>query len=138
MFVLALALSTLLIPEGDWPDDGRLKAAANRGDKQAAYELGRRYEAERGGHCNAAVAKHWYELAARDSFQEPQVFYTAPVGTQKYGRMVRLGQRLKLPGLTEAKERLNALRTVSCSEQVREVLRAEGVDQKPSVTQKLP
>jgi TPR repeat protein len=138
MFFLALILSTTVSTPAEVAEDGRLKAAANRGDKRAAYDLGRRYEDAHGGHCDIAIAKHWYERAANDSFQEPNSFYAAPVGLQKYGRIVRLGPRLRLPGLPEAKERLKSLRETSCPRQGQGVRQAEGISRTSPAIIELP
>lgn len=101
----------------DWADrpTANVRTAAKHGDRRAALELGKRYEAGRGGlSCDWRAARHWYGFAARDGVNR-RLFYSPPVGGETYGRAIDLGTTTTIPGLIEAKRRLVALPRGRCA-----------------------
>lgn len=89
--------------------------AARHEDKTAAFELGRRYETGQDGvPCDIAKAKKWYTRAAQTtSGTTPS--YSAPVGSERFGRLVEVGGRI-VPGLPIAAARLDALQAIPRSQ----------------------
>jgi hypothetical protein len=87
----------------------RLQCSAGAGDKSAQLELGIRYEEGRGVPADLRRAERLYASAARTR-QIPNYVYSAPVGTEKTGRMVPIGPPRTIPGLLQARARLARLR----------------------------
>lgn len=89
-------------------DFAAVKRAAERENKAAQLELGDRYRTGIDGHRDLSKARRWYRRAARDVFRSTSV-YSAPVGKESYGRAIRTGSTLLVPGLPEAKSRLSLI-----------------------------
>jgi len=88
-----------------------VNSAAKSGDKAAQLELGKRYESGSGGaSCNWRLAERWYSRASRTSGTGERLVYSAPVGRERFGRMMDAGSGRKVPGLPEATRRLDLLR----------------------------
>lgn len=90
-----------------------VNTAAKSGDKAAQLELGKRYESGSGGaSCDIGKAKKWYARAARTT-GGAALAYSAPVGKERYGRMVDVGGSRVVTGLPAAASRLDDLRARS-------------------------
>jgi hypothetical protein len=112
VFALLLSAATATAQAPDWSQASAtaVERAARDGDKAAALELGRRFEAGTGGlTCSTLKALAWYRRAARTS-QGGRLVYSAPVAGERYGRMIPVsGERSKV-GLPAAQEHFLALR----------------------------
>ena len=86
-----------------------LECAAASGDKFAQLELGIRYETGEGVPRDLRRAERFYARAARDEPRSRYV-YSAPVGDERYGRLIPISDGTAAPGLAEAQERLSRLR----------------------------
>lgn len=84
---------------------GELACQASAGNKVAQLELGIRYENGDRVPRDLAQAERLYARAAR-SDRNGRYVYSPPVGNEKYGRVIPVGQSTNSPGLPEAKERL--------------------------------
>lgn len=82
-----------------------LACQASAGNKVAQLELGIRYENGIGVSRDFAKAERLYARAAR-SDRSGRYVYSPPVGNEKYGRVIPIGQSTNSPGLPEARERL--------------------------------
>lgn len=85
-----------------------LEAAVRKGDKEAALELGIRYEEGVGVPRDERKAISLYRRAARTEVRRTSV-YSPPVGSERYGRAVEAGQPQITPGIPEAADRLRRL-----------------------------
>lgn len=83
----------------------KLACQASSGNKVAQLELGIRYENGIGVSRDVLKAERLYTRAAR-SDRSGRYVYSPPVGNEKYGRVIPVGQSMNSPGLPEAKERL--------------------------------
>ncbi len=86
-----------------------LECAAASGDKFAQLELGIRYESGEGVSRDLRRAERLYTQAARDEPRSRYV-YSAPVGNERYGRLIPVSDGTAAPGLAEARERSRRLR----------------------------
>jgi len=81
---------------------------ADRGDKPAQYEMGRRYELGIGVNRDFRAALRWYRRSARQQIHKSYT-YSAPVGSEHYGRAIEYGERTIIPGYPPAIQRLYSL-----------------------------
>lgn len=88
-----------------------VETAARSGDKAAQLELGDRYAEGDGVPCDRNLARRWYKRAARSNSSGRKLAYSAPVGSERYGRMAEVGGNHTALGSPEALMRLEALRT---------------------------
>ena len=86
-----------------------LECAAASDDKFAQLALGIRYETGDGVPRDLRRAERLYARAARDEPRSRYV-YSAPVGNERYGRLIPISDGTAAPGLAEAQERLRRLR----------------------------
>lgn len=86
-----------------------LECAAAAGDKRAQLALGIRYETGDGVPRDLRRAERLYARAARTETRSRAV-YSAPVGDERYGRIIPVSAAATEPGLPEAQERLRRLR----------------------------
>jgi len=88
----------------------QLECSASTGDRFAQLELGIRYEEGAGVARNLDRAERLYARAARTERRQRYV-YSPPVGRERHGRLITLGTESGSPGLSEARDRLRALRS---------------------------
>lgn len=109
---ILLIAAAQALSSGTWVGKplAEVEHAARRGEKNAALELGKRYELGTGGApCHAERALHWYGKAARTESGR-RLAYSPPVGRERYGRFAPVGDDPIAPGLPLAGERLAALK----------------------------
>ena len=81
---------------------------ARRGDKSAQLELGQRFRLGNGVPRDLRAAKRWYRRAERTTTVRNFV-YSGPVGTEKHGRALPVGDAAGEIGLPQATACLSAM-----------------------------
>lgn len=92
-------------PSASDPDLAELQTKACAGDKRAQFHLAQRYESGDGVTLDMKLAVLWYTKAAAD-IRDTTSVYSAPVGSEKYGRVLTFDNGLKQAGYTPAQFRL--------------------------------
>ena len=86
----------------------RLVCEARHGDQFSQYILGKLYEEGVGVPADPGEAAKWYRRAAKARSGNTYV-YSAPVGDERYGRVIPVATGPATPGLSEAQYRLGLL-----------------------------
>ena len=86
----------------------RLVCEARDGDQSSQYLLGKLYEDGVGVPADLGEAAKWYRRAAKGRSGTTYV-YSAPVGDERYGRVLPVTTGPDTPGLSEAQYRLGLL-----------------------------